>query len=132
MYDTVISVIGTLVGTLLGVFLGYFLSTRESEKHFRRTVLHEIAVEYRRLANRRQTGGIQGLIRAGICQCKNNKEYAYVIDLVDDLKPEIEIGDNWRPNNGKYVAFFTRLRTEGMDPRSGQQMVDLKNRVDKS
>lgn len=69
MNGAIISVIGTLVGTVLGAFLGYYLSALASEKYFRRTVLREIAFEYRRLANHRDSGGVQGLIRAGICQC---------------------------------------------------------------
>ncbi len=130
MCNTLISVVGTLAGTLLGTWLGYVLSIRSSERNFRRMVLRDITFEYRRLAHSRESGGIQGLIKAGICQCENNKEYAYALNLVDDLKREIESGVDWRPANGDYVKFFTRLRREGMDPRNGHQMRDLKAQVE--
>jgi len=130
MCATLISVLGTLSGALLGTWLGYFLSTRQNDTQFRRTVLRDIAFEYRRLASLRESGGIQGLVRAGIYQCENDREYAYVLNLVDDLKPEIELGEKWRPKSGKYVEFFRRVKSEGKDPRSTEQMVDLKKAVD--
>lgn len=127
MSETLISVFGTLIGTLLGTVLGYFLSIRQSEKNFRRIVLRDIAFEYRRLANQRETGGIHGLIRAGICQCNNDHEYAYVLSLVDDLQPKIETKEYWRPKNGKYAEFFSLLKTQGKDPLNEQEMLELKN-----
>ena len=96
---------------------------RQNDRQFRRTVLRDIAFEYRRLASLRESGGIQGLIRAGIYQCENDREYACVLNLVDDLKPEIELGENWRPKSGKHVEFFTRLKSEGKAPTSTPQML---------
>lgn len=130
MSATLISVVGTLLGTLLGTWLGYLLSMRQNQTHFRRTVLRDIAFEYRRLASLRQTGGIQGLIRAGIYQCENDREYTYVLNLVDDLRPVFELGENWRPKNGKYVEFFARLKTQGKDPTSTPEMLGLKNEIE--
>jgi hypothetical protein len=130
MFTTLISVAGTLLGTLLGAGLGYLLSLRQSERHFRRIVLRDIAFEYRCLANSRQTGGVQGLIRAGIHQCQNDREYMYVVDLIDDLSPVLKLGDNWRPRNGKYVEFFARLKTQGRDPTSTPEMLALKKEVE--
>jgi hypothetical protein len=92
MCETLITGALALIGTLLGTWLGYFLSTRQYEKNFRRTVLRDIAFEYRRLAETRESGGIHGLIKAGICQCKNNHEYAHVLQLIDDLQPKIAVG----------------------------------------
>jgi len=103
---------------------------RQNQTHFRRTVLRDIAFEYRRLASLRQTGGIQGLIRAGIYQCENDREYTYVLNLVDDLRPVFELGENWRPKNGKYVEFFARLKTQGKDPTSTPEMLGLKNEIE--
>ena len=125
-----IPVIGTLAGALLGTWLGYFLSTRQDERNFRRIVLRDIAFEYRRLANSGESGGVQGLIRAGIYQCETDRDYDRVLSLVDDLKPKIEPGDDWRPGNGKYVEFFARLRNQGKDPTSAQQLLDLKKEVE--
>lgn len=130
MYEILNPSLG-LIGALLGAWLGYFLSTRQNEKHFRRTVLRDIAFEYRNLANSRVTGGIHGLIRAGICQCANNCEYSYVLNLVDDLQPKIDTGDEWRPENGKYVKFFSLIKTQGKDPLNTQEMLELKNIVEK-
>ncbi len=130
MFAALISVFGTLIGTLLGTWLGYFLSTRQNEKHFRQIVLRDIAFEYRRLAGLGESGGIQGLIRAGIYQCENDHEYAYVLDLVDDLKPKMELGEQWRPKNGKYVEFFAILKTQRKSPTNMPQMLELKNLVE--
>jgi hypothetical protein len=126
MFTTLISVVGTLLGT----WLGYFLSLRQSQMYFRRTVLRDIAFEYRRLASLRETSGISGLIRAGIYQCQNDREYAYVLRLVDDLRPVFDLREDWRPKNGKYAEFFARLKTQGKEPTSTPQMLDLKNEVE--
>ena len=68
--------------TLLGVWLGYYLAVRQAENQFRRTVLRDIAFEYRRLASSSESGVVQGLIRAGICQCQKDREYSYVVNLI--------------------------------------------------
>jgi hypothetical protein len=130
MNQTLISNIVAVIGVLLGTSLGYFLSVRANENNFRRTVLREIAFEYRRLANSRIAGHVQGLIQAGILQCESNKEFAFVLSLVDDLNPQIEIGDQWRPKNGNYLEFFALLKRERIDSTSRQQLVELKNRVE--
>ncbi len=109
MYETLVAGVLAIMGTLLGTWFGYFLSTRQSEKNFRRTVLRDIAFEYRRLAETRESGHIHGLIKAGICQCENNNEYVHVLKLMDDLQPKIPVGHEWRPLNGNYVEFFMRL-----------------------
>lgn len=130
MCEILVTGVITLAGTLLGTWFGYHLSSRQSEKLFRRTVLRDIAFEYRRLADTRTSGHIHGLIQAGICQCESNKEYAYVLDLADDLQPKIDAGKDWRPKNGNYVEFFARLKRERMDPINVQQVAKLKNQVE--
>ena len=124
------SAVAAILGTLLGTWLGYRLSLAQSERNFRRTVLREIAFEYRKLANSRTSGHIQGLIQAGILQCNSDDEFLQVLDLADNLSPAISPGKDWRPLNGRLTEFFTRLVEENKDPTNCEQMNVLRQEVD--
>lgn len=130
MNDAWISVIGTLLGTLVGSLVTHWFANAQSKQYFRRVVLRDIALEYRRLAETGADGDLSGLIRAGIRQCKNNKEYLQVLNLTDDLQPKIETGTKWRPNNGKYVTFFKLLRERKINPTEGEQVQSMKQDVE--
>jgi len=125
-----VSAIAAIIGTLLGTLLGYRLSLAQSERNFRRTVLREIAFEYRQLADSRTAGHIQGLIRAGILQCNSDDEFRQVLDLAENLRPTIPPGKDWRPLNGRFTEFFTRLVAENKDPIDIEQMKALRKEVD--
>ncbi len=73
---------------------------------------------------------MQGLIRSGICQCQDNKEYEDVLTLIDDLCPVIPAGKDWRPTSGNFVEFFTQLKDQGIDPTNFEQMQKLKKNVE--
>ncbi len=120
----------SILGVLLGTWSGYRLSLAHSERLFRRTVLRDIAFEYRRLSDSRESGHVQGLIRSGICQCQNNQEYEDALNLVDDLCPDIPAGKDWRPTSGNFVEFFAQLKDQGIDPTNSEQMQKLKKGID--
>jgi len=124
------SAVAAIIGTLLGTWLGYRLSLAQSERNFRRTVLRSIAFEYRQLANSGTAGDIQGLILAGILQCNSDDEFRQVLDLAENLSPTIPPGKSWRPLNGRFTEFFTRLVSENKDPANSTQMKVLKQEVD--
>lgn len=130
MDGTLISVIGTHGGTLAGTALGYYLPTYENEKNFRRTVLRDIAFEYRAIGRTGGSADVDGLLRAGICQCQTDEEYVYVIELIGDLYPEFNLHTFWRPNNGRYLEFFALLRKNGVDPLNRQALEALRREVE--
>ena len=130
MQSNFIPICGTLLGTLLGTWLGYRLSFAQTERTFRRTVLRDIAFEYRKLADLGTAGGVQGLIRAGILQCKSDREFSQVLELVDDLSPAFPLGEDWRPVNKRYREFFRRLEAEGINPTNGNQLRTLKKEIE--
>ena len=130
--DDIPTILGTLLATLVGVWPGYRLSKSQSERHYRRTIIRAIALEYRQLARERTCAGISGLLRAGVQQCQDNKEYRQVLDLIDDLDPKIPTGTDWRPSNGDYHAFFSEMRSKNMDPTNSVQMLELKKEIERS
>jgi hypothetical protein len=130
MCDELVAALVGIIGTVAGTLLGYFLTARQNSQYFRRTVLRDIAFEYRRLAELRAAGDVQGLIIAGIGQCKSDDEYLEVLSLVDDLQPKIGTGNDWRPKNGRYRKFFDLLRQRQYDPTNSDQMRQLKREVE--
>ncbi|WP_052881336.1 hypothetical protein [Kiritimatiella glycovorans] len=120
----------SILATLLGVLLGYRLHSAFQEKLTRRLILREIAFEYRRLASTRESGGVSGLIRAGILQCVTERETRQVLSLVDDLAPVIEAGSEWRPKSGRILEFLRTLRKEGIDPTDIQAVNEIRRRID--
>lgn len=129
-WGELISIGGTLAGTLGGVLVGYWLSNRSIEQQFRRSVLMDIAFEYRRLGNAGECGGVQGLVRAGICQCMSNREFECVLNLIDDPATRYETGVDWRPSNRKFLEFFSRIRTEKVKCTDVKALHELKARVE--
>lgn len=119
-----------IVGTLMGTLLGYWLSRAHNERNFRRTVLRDIAFEYRQLANSFTSAGVQGLIRAGILQCENDKEFRQVLALTANLSPKTSPGINWHPANGRFNKFFTLLVKEDVDPTNTDRLLALKKKVE--
>lgn len=120
----------SILGTLLGTVLGYRLHAAFQEKLTRRLILREIAFEYRRLANSRESGGLNGLIRAGILQCSTEREAREVLSLVDDLAPALKVGTAWRPKNGHILRFLRTLREKNIDPTNGHAVEKVRMDID--
>ena len=93
-------------------------------------MLGDIAREYRRLSNTRESSRVQGLVRAGICQCNSDREFEYVLNLIDDLGTSLETGVDWRPSNGKFLEYFSRIRSEKVKCTDVKALHELKARVE--
>ena len=120
----------SILATLLGTVLGYWLHSAFEEKLTRRLILREIAFEYRRLANSRESGGVDGLIRAGILQCSTERETREVLSLVDDLAPAFKVGTAWRPKKAHILRLLRTLREKGIDPTNVQAVEEVRMEID--
>lgn len=128
METTLIPIFATIFGTVLG----YWLHSTFQEEVTRRLILREIAFEYRRLANSRETGGVPGLIRAGILQCSTERETREVLSLIEDLAPELEVGTEWQPKKeGRILKLLRTLRErDGIDARNSEDVAKVRMEID--
>lgn len=119
------SFLNNILAVLVGVWAGFRLSQSQISLDAKNNLIRSIALEYKRLHDKRDSMGIAGLIRSGIHQLKGNKDVLNLIELIENFGLSNPIPNTLNLAKNKYFEFFQIVKLRKLDGLNPLSLVEI-------